>query len=137
MDLYSKRIIGWKFSKRMTTDLVEAALYNALEVRGMGYKTVLHSDQGCQYTSHIYRQMAEELNISLSYSAKGCPYDNAPMESFNAVIKKELINHTIYETFEQAYQSIFIFIEKWYNRERIHGSINNMTPLEFETVIQT
>ena len=55
-----------------------------------------------------------------------------PMESFNAIIKKELINHVIYNTFEDAKISIFNFIEKWYNRERIHGSIYNMTPIEFE-----
>ena len=54
------------------------------------------------------------------------------MESFNAIIKKELINHVIYNAFEDARISIFNFIEKWYNRERIHGSINNMTPIEFE-----
>lgn len=54
------------------------------------------------------------------------------MESFNAIIKKELINHVIYNTFEDAKISIFNFIEKWYNRERIHGSIYNMTPIEFE-----
>ncbi|MDY4051807.1 MAG: integrase core domain-containing protein [Bacilli bacterium] len=60
------------------------------------------------------------------------PYDNAPMESFNAIIKKELINHVIYNTFEDARISIFNFIEKWYNRKRIHGSINYMTLIEFE-----
>ena len=71
-------------------------------------------------------------DFNLSYSEKGCPYDNAPMESFNAIIKKELINHVIYNTFEDAKISIFNFIEKWYNRERIYGSIYNMTPIEFE-----
>jgi len=136
MDLYSKRLIGWKFSKRMTAELVEDALYNALETRGLTNRIILHSDQGSQYTSELYRKIGEEYNINLSYSSKGCPYDNAPMESFNAIIKTELVNHTVYETFDQAYYSIFQFIEKWYNRERMHGSINYMTPVEFETVIQ-
>ena len=76
--------------------------------------------------------IVEGTIFNLSYSEKGCPYDNAPMESFNAIIKKELINHVIYNTFEDAKISIFNFIEKWYNRERIHGSIYNMTPIEFE-----
>lgn len=57
---------------------------------------------------------------------------NAPMQSFNAIIKKELVNHVIYDTFEEARLSIFNFIEKWYNRQRIHGSIGNMSPIEFE-----
>ena len=54
------------------------------------------------------------------------------MESFNAIIKKELVNHIIYDKFDDAKMSIFNFIEKWYNRERIHSSIGNMTPIEFE-----
>lgn len=137
LDLYSKRLIGWKFGKRMTAELVEEALENALSTRGLNKVLVLHSDRGKQYTAEIYRSYCNSVElIQMSYSAKGCPYDNAPMESFNSIIKKELVNHTHYETFEQAYLSIFTFIEKWYNRERIHGSIRNMTPLEFETSIQ-
>ena len=78
----------------------------------------------------VYETLENDFN--LSYSEKGCTCDNAHMESFNAIIKKELINHVIYNTFEDARISIFNFIEKWYNRERIYGLINNMTPIEFE-----
>jgi transposase InsO family protein len=132
LDLHSKRLIGWKFGKEMTTELVEAALENAIETRKLNKLIVLHSDRGSQYTAKVYRNYCTDNNFNLSYSEKGCPYDNAPMESFNSIIKKELINHTHYEKFEQAYLSIFTFIEKWYNRERIHGSIGYMTPIEFE-----
>jgi transposase InsO family protein len=135
MDLHSKRLIGWKFGKKMTVELVEAALENALAVRGLNKLLILHSDRGSQYTAEVYRRYSEENDIKLSYSAKGCPYDNAVMESFNAIIKKELVNHTHYETFNDAYISIFTFIEKWYNRKRIHGSIKNMTPVEYENLI--
>ncbi len=132
LDLHSKRLIGWKFGKKMTTNLVEGALDNALTIRGLNNLLILHSDRGSQYTAEIYRNYGRDNDIKLSYSEKGCPYDNAPMESFNAIIKKELVNHTHYETFDQAYMSIFTFIEKWYNRKRIHGSIKDMTPIEFE-----
>ena len=133
LDLHSKRLIGWKFGKKMTVELVQAALDNALTTRGLNNLLILHSDRGSQYTAEIYRRYGSDNDIKLSYSEKGCPYDNAPMESFNAIIKKELVNHTHYETYDQAYMSIFTFIEKWYNRERIHGSINNLTPIEFES----
>jgi len=132
LDLYSKRLIGWKFGKRMMNELVADTLENALGARGLNKVIILHSDRGSQYTAKVYRNYGKDSNIKLSYSEKGCPYDNAPMESFNAIIKKELINHTHYETFDQAYMSIFTFIEKWYNRERIHGSINYVTPMEME-----
>jgi transposase InsO family protein len=134
LDLHSKRLIGWKFGKKMTVELVEGALENALNIRGLNNILILHSDRGRQYTAEVYRNYGRNNdNLRLSYSSKGCPYDNAPMESFNAIIKKELVNHTHYETFDQAYMSIFTFIEKWYNRERIHGSISNLTPIEFES----
>lgn len=137
LDLYSKRLIGWKFGKKMTTELVTEALENALQTRGLNKVLVLHSDRGKQYTADVYREYSRSVELlNLSFSAKGCPYDNAPIESFNAIIKKELINHTHYTTYDQAYISIFTFIEKWYNRERIHGSIEQMTPIAFENTIQ-
>lgn len=135
LDLYSKRLIGWRFGKKMTAELVEGALENALEIRGLNKILILHSDRGKQYTAELYRNFGKRYDINLSYSEKGCPYDNAPTESFNAIIKKEMINHTHYETFDQAYMSIFTFIEKWYNRNRIHGSIDNMAPIEFENLV--
>ncbi len=137
LDLHSKRIVGWKFKKKMTKELVKEALENALQTRGLNKILVLHSDRGKQYTSEVYKDYCSSIELlNLSYSSKGCPYDNAPMENFNAIIKKELINHTHYETFDQAYISIFTFTLKWYNRQRIHGSINNMAPIEFENSIQ-
>ena len=74
---------------------------------------VIHSDRGRQYTAEVYRNYCSANDFNLSYYEKGCTYDNAPMESFNAIIKKELINHVIYNTFEDAKISIFNFIEKW------------------------
>ena len=112
LDLHSKRLIGWKFDKRMTSELVQDALENAIQTRKLNKVIVIHSDRGRQYTAEVYRNYCSANDFNLSYSEKGCPYDNAPMESFNAIIKKELINHVIYNTFEDAKISIFNFIEK-------------------------
>ena len=114
LDLHSKRLIGWKFDKRMTSELVQTALENAIQTRKLNKVIVIHSDRGRQYTAEVYRNYCSANDFNLSYSEKSCPYDNAPMESFNAIIKKELINHVIYNTFEDAKISIFNFIEKWY-----------------------
>ncbi|HHU79864.1 MAG TPA: transposase, partial [Acholeplasmataceae bacterium] len=85
-----------------------------------------------QYTADAYKQLCKSMKVlNLSYS-KGCPYDNAPMESFNSIIKKELINHMVYRDFNEARYSIFEFMEHWYNRTRIHSSIGNKSPIEFE-----
>ena len=94
LDLHSKRLIGWKFDKRMTSELVQAALENAIQTRKLNKVIVLHSDRGRQYTAEVYRNYCSANDFNLSYSEKGCPYDNAPMESFNAIIKKELINQS-------------------------------------------
>lgn len=118
LDLRSKRLIGWKFDKRMTSELVQAALENAIQTRKLNKVIVIHSDRGRQYTAEVYRNYCSANDFNLSYYEKGCPYDNAPMESFNAIIKKELINYVIYNTFEDAKISIFNFIEKGYNMEQ-------------------
>lgn len=78
----------------MTIELVEGALDNALASRGLNNLLILHSDRGTQYTAEIYRDYGKDNDIKLSYSENGCPYVNAPMESFNAIIKKEMVNHT-------------------------------------------
>lgn len=88
LDLRSKRLIGWKFDKRMTSELVQAALENAIQTRKLNKVIVIHSDRGRQYTAEVYRNYCSANDFNLSYSEKGCPYDNAPMESFNAIIKK-------------------------------------------------
>lgn len=119
----------------MTTELVEETLENAVTIRGLNNLLILHSDRGRQYAAEVYRNYGKTNDIKLSYSKKGWSYDNAAMEGFNAIIKKELVEHTHYETYEQAYMSIFTFIEKWYYRERIHGSINNKTPIDYENLM--
>ena len=132
MDLHSKKIIGYHFSKQMTTDIIVQALKNAYASQRPKDKVILHTDLGSQYTSQDFKNLTSELNIVQSFSRKGCPYDNACIESFHATLKKEEVYQTTYVTFEQARIALFQYIEGWYNRKRIHGAINYLTPEECE-----
>ncbi|WP_273722287.1 DDE-type integrase/transposase/recombinase, partial [Leuconostoc mesenteroides] len=89
--LHSRRIIGYSFSKKMDTDLVLKTLESAVKNRTITGDLIIHTDLGSQYTSDDYNQRLTELHIRHSYSRKGCPYDNAPMESFHASLKKECV----------------------------------------------
>ena len=132
-DLFSKKIIGWSFSKNMTTDLVIATLNKTLAKQPIPKGLVIHSDQGSQYTTQRYSQELKKYRIKQSFSRKGCPYDNAVIESFHATLKKEEVyQKPIYYNFNQAYQAIFQYIEGFYNRKRSHSSINYLTPCEME-----
>ena len=106
------------------------AFNKALINRGLNKDGIFHSDRGSQYTSNDYEKLLNDLEIKHSYSKKGYPYDNASMESFNAILKKEEVNVNNYETFEEAKIAIFEFIESWYNNKRIHSTIGYITPNE-------
>jgi putative transposase len=132
MDLHSRKIIGYCFSRQMTTDTVLTALENAYSEQKPISDLILHTDLGSQYTSMEFEERLQELGIQHSFSRKGCPYDNACIESFHAILKKEEVNHVQYLDFESAKLALFRYIEGWYNRKRIHGSIGYMTPQAFE-----
>ena len=103
------------------------ALNKALANRLISKDCIFHSDRGVQYTSKRYETLLIENGIQHSYSKKGYPYDNAAMESFNATLKKEEVNHKKYVDYNEARLSIFEFIESWYNLKRIHSSIGYLT----------
>ena len=130
MDLFDLKIVGWQYGTNMTDDLVIEAFKKANVNRGLAKDGIFHSDRGSQYTSNDFELLLEELEIKHSYSKKGYPYDNASMESFNAILKKEEVNVNNYETFEEAKLAIFEFIEGWYNNQRIHSTIGYITPNE-------
>ena len=88
MDLFDLKVVGWTYGKNMTDDLVIGAFKKALVNRGLDKDGIFHSDRGSQYTSNDFEHLLEELGIKHSYSKKGYPYDNASMESFNAILKK-------------------------------------------------
>lgn len=130
MDLFDLKVVGWAYGLNMTDDLVIDALKKAMVNRKLEKDAIFHSDRGSQYTSNDFEKLLKELGIKHSYSKKGYPYDNACMESFNAILKKEEVNVNTYETFEEAKLAIFEFIESWYNNQRIHSTIGYITPNE-------
>ncbi|MDU4802385.1 IS3 family transposase [Clostridium butyricum] len=139
LDLHSKKIIGYAFGKRMTNDLVVKALKNAYYSQSPDKNTqlIFHSDLGSQYTSNDLKELCKEFNIIQSFSKKGCPYDNACIESFHSSIKKEEIYRNTYRTFEEANRAIFKYIEGWYNRKRLHSSLNYITPHQCELLARS
>jgi len=133
LDLHLKKIVGYSFSKTMTKEIVLDALNNALETHKPSENLIIHSDRGSQYTCIEYRNKVEqELKFKLSYSRKGCPYDNAVIESFHSILKKELVYTTTFLNYSHAKFEIFQYVEGFYNRKRIHSSINYMSPVQFE-----
>ena len=128
MDLFDLKIIGWSYGENMTAELVMSAFKKAKIARGVTKGMIFHSDLGSQYTSNEYENLLGKNNVKHSYSKKGYPYDNASMESFNAILKKEEVNVNTYKTFKEAKLAIFEFIESWYNNTRIHSTLDYKTP---------
>ena len=128
MDLFDLKIIGWSYSINMTAKIVIDAFKKAKTNRKMEEGIIFHSDLGSQYTSNEYEKLLKENNVKHSYSKKGYPYDNASMESFNAILKKEELNVNTYTTIIEAKLAIFEFIESWYNNTRIHSTLDYKTP---------
>lgn len=128
LDLFDLKVIGWEYGINMTEDLVIKALKKAVINRQPIANMIFHSDRGSQYISNNYETLLKNLNIRHSYSKKGYPYDNASMESFNAILKKEEINLHTYCEYEEVKLIIFEFIESWYNNIRIHSTLGYITP---------
>lgn len=128
MDLHTRKIIGYSFSKIMNSAVAIAALENAYNIQQPSGSVIFHSDLGVQYTSSEFTNKLKEYGMKSSNSKKGCPYDNACIESFHSILKKEQVNNVIYYDYESAKLDLFMFIEGWYNRKRIHGSIGYITP---------
>jgi len=132
IDLHSRRIVGWSMADHMQTDLVTDALRMALARRRPAAGLLHHSDRGVQYASDAYQTLLQDKKIQVSMSGKGDCWDNAVMESFWATLKTELVHHEHYATREEAKQSIFEYIEVFYNRKRLHSSLGYVSPEAFE-----
>ena len=128
MDLYTRKIVGYSFSKTMDSSVVIAALDNAYKIQKPTESLIFHSDLGVQYTSTEFINRLKKYRMKASNSRKACPYDNACIESFHSILKKEQVNNVQYYDYESAKLDLFIFIESWYNRKRIHSSIDYITP---------
>lgn len=136
LDLYSRMIVGWELSARLNTSLVTAALNRAITARPRSEETIVHSDRGTQYASAEVLELAKEHRLQLSMSRTGNCYDNAVTESFFHTLKTEHVYFYCYETRQEARTSLFDYIELFYNRQRRHSSINNLSPLQFEQQYQ-
>lgn len=132
IDLFSRQVVGWSMGSRINTDLVLNAITMACWRRRPKENVLVHSDQGCQYTSDDWRSMLESNNLTLSMSRKGNCHDNACAESFFQLLKRERIRRKIYRTREEAKQDIFNYIELFYNATRRHGYNDDLSPREFE-----
>ena len=131
MDLYSRRIVGWSMSRRISRHLVIDALTMALDQRCPQGALIHHSDQGSQYTSDDFRELLEKQGIECSMSSRGNCYDNAVVESFFGLLKRERANQ-VYLTPDDARADMFDYIECFYNRKRRHGYLGYTSPAAFE-----
>ena len=132
MDLFSRRIIGWAMSSRMTKELVLDALLMAVWRRKPVTKVIVHSDQGSQYTSYDWSEFLASHGLEGSMSRRGNCHDNAVAESFFQLLKRERIKRRIYSNREAARMDIFNYIEMFYNPKRQHGSNGGLSPVEYE-----
>ena len=132
MDLFSRAIVGWSMSERMNRELVIDAFVMATKRRNPPSGLLHHSDRGSQYASADYQDILAKHGAICSMSRKGNCWDNAPVESFFGTLKREHVFHNRYLYRAQARQSIFVYIEQFYNRKRIHSALGYKTPSEME-----
>ena len=130
MDLFSRRILAWELSRTLETDAVIRAITKALTVSKGKKPAIIHTDRGVQYTSEAYVNVTK--GIQKSYSAKGNPWDNACIESFHALIKREWLNNFHIKNFGHAHRLIFEYIDTFYNTRRIHSHCGYISPVRYE-----
>ncbi len=132
LDLCSRRVVGWATSSRLTRRLPQEALEMAIGRRRPAAAVLHHSDRGSQYASRDYRDALSEAGFEVSMSRRGDCYDNAPVESFFATLKKELVAGEVFYSRRQAHHEIVDYIEAFYNCWRRHSSIGYLSPAAFE-----
>jgi len=132
MDLYSRKIISWVLSTTLESKWVIEAIDKAKVSRNINKPLVMHSDRGIQYTSAAYQKATEKFINS--YSRKAYPWDNACIESFHALIKREWLNRFKILDYNHAHRLVFNYIEAFYNTVRIHSHCGYLSPNQYETV---
>jgi transposase InsO family protein len=125
-------VVGWAVADHLRTDLVDAALTDAIRRRRPASGLIFHADRGCQYTSTQHARLAKRHGIRLSLSRRGQCWDNAVAESFFATIKTHLLHRQAWPTREAARQAIFEYVEGWYNTRRRHSSLGYLSPATYE-----
>jgi putative transposase len=132
LDLFSRRVVGWALDTTLTTSLPLRALDHAMRRRAPTLGLQHHSDRGCQYTSQDYRAALSRLGIEVSMSRKGNCWDNAVAESFFATLKTELIYRRSWSSRVELRAAVFDYIEIFYNRQRLHSTLDYKTPDQIE-----
>ena len=132
IELYSRQVVGWAMSNRNNAQLVQDALTMAIWRRGKVKNVIVHSDQGSTYASGNYQTLLKDNQLICSMSRKGECLDNAVAESFFGSLKTEYVDHEDYQNHAEAKQSLFEYIEVFYNRYRRHSFLGYISPVEFE-----
>ena len=132
LDLYSRKVVGWSMSHRLTSDLAQRALQHAIDVRLPKPGLVVHSDRGKEYYAGEYQALLNRHGFICSMSRRGDCYDNAVMESFFHSLKVEETHHRDFKTRDEARIALFDYIELFYNRQRLHSSIGYLPLVNFE-----
>jgi transposase InsO family protein len=135
MDLFSRKIIAWTLSKTLEVSCVIETINKAKARRNTELPLIMHSDRGSQYVSNAYRKVTEKMQ--LSYSKKAFPWDNACIESFHSLIKREWLNRFKIRDCNHAYRLVFEYVETFYNTKRIHSHCNYMSPDDFEKLYES
>ena len=133
LDLFSRKVVGWSMGRHINAQLAISALQMAQKTRQPMAGLLHHTDQGRQYTSLEYQQLLTSMQAQPSMNHLGNYYDNAAIESFFSTLKTECVNHQ-FTTQQEARHAIFEYIEAWYNRERLHSTLNYLSPMEFEAL---
>ena len=134
MDLFARKIIAWTLSDNMEVSSVIETINKAKACRNTDLPLIIHSDRGSQYVSNAWRKATEKMQRSYSHS--GYPYDNACIESFHSLIKREWLNRFHILNYNHAYRLVFEYIETFYNTVRIHSHCDYMSPDEFEKMYE-
>jgi putative transposase len=137
LDLFSRRVVGWSMSARMTAQLVTDALTMAIWRRGKPQALLHHSDRGSQYTSEQFQRLLADHGVTCSMSRSGNVWDNAAMESFFSSLKTERTARRTYRTRDEARADVFDYVECFYNPKRRHSTLGYLTPTEFEMRAQS
>ena len=134
MDLFARKIIAWTLADTMEVSTVVETINKAKARRNIYMPLIIHSDRGSQYVSNTWRDATRSMQRSYSHS--GYPYDNACIESFHSLIKREWLNRFNIKNYNHAYRLIFEYIETFYNTVRIHSHCDYMSPDEFEKLYE-
>ena len=132
LDLFSRRVVGWKLANHMREELVEDALKMATGRRNPAPGLLHHSDRGSQYADGNYQKALKNAGIKVSMSRRGNCWDNSVMERFFGSLKAERTDHMNYLTREEAKADVIDYIEMFYNSQRLHSTLGYVTPLQFE-----